>query len=73
VVKELNGAPVPVSHTGAAARENAFTQSYRAQAAHFAAVLAGEARYEPPADQLVVHRVLDAAYRAAEEGREVRL
>jgi predicted dehydrogenase len=73
VVKELNGTPVPVSHTGAAARENAFTQSYRAQAAHFAAVLAGEARYEPPADQLVVHRVLDAAYRAAEEGREVRL
>ena len=73
VVKELNGRPVPVSHTGASARDSAFTQSYRAQAAHFVAVLAGEARYEAPADQVIVHQVLEAAYRSADEGREIRL
>lgn len=73
VMKELNGRPVHVSHTGAAARESAFTQSYRAQAAHFAAVLRGDAAYEPPADQVVVHRVIEAAYQSAGEGREVRL
>ncbi len=73
VVKELNGRAVHVSPTGAAARESPFTQSYRAQAAHFTAVVAGSAPYEAPADQLVVHRVLEAAYRSAEEGKEVRL
>jgi predicted dehydrogenase len=73
VVKELNGRPVHVSPTGAAARESAFIQSYRAQAAHFLAVLRGEFGYEPPADQVTVHRVLEAAYQSANEGREVRL
>lgn len=73
VVKELNGKPVDVSPTGAAARESAFIQSYRAQAAHFAALLSGEAPYEPPKQQALVHRVLEAAYRSADEGKEVRL
>jgi predicted dehydrogenase len=73
VMKELNGRPVHVSHAGGAARESAFTQSYRAQAAHFAAVLVGEVKYEAPADQVVVHQVLEAAYKSADEGREVRL
>ena len=73
VVKELNGKPVDVSPSGAAARESAYIQSYRAQAAHFAAVVAGEAEYEAPSDQLVVHRVLEAAYRSADERTEVRL
>ena len=73
VVKELNGRPVPLSHTGASARESAFDQSYRAQAAHFVSVLAGETEYEAPADQVIVHQVLEAAYRSADEGKEVRL
>ena len=73
VLKELNGRPVDVSPSGASARESAFYQSYRAQLAHFIAVVAGEAKYEPPEDQLVVHRVLEAIYRSAEEGKEVRL
>ena len=73
VVKELDGRPVTVSHTGAAARDSAFIQSYRAQAAHFAAVVSGEARYDAPDDQLIVHRVVEAAYRSAEEGKDVRL
>jgi predicted dehydrogenase len=73
VAKELNGRAVDVSPMGAAARESAFIQSYRAELAHFVAVLRGDSEYEPPADQLVVHRILEAAYRSGEERREVRL
>jgi predicted dehydrogenase len=73
VVKELNGKPVDVSPMGAAARESTFIQSYRAELAHFVAILRGESSYEPPADQLVLHRILEAAYRSAEEKCEVRL
>lgn len=73
VVKELNGRPQLVSPTGGAARESAFTQSYRAELAHFLAVIRDEIEYEPPADQLLVHRVLEAIYRSADDGKEVRL
>jgi predicted dehydrogenase len=73
VIKELNGRPTDVSPSGAAARESAFYQSYRAQLAHFMAVVRGDAKYEPPEDQIVVHKVLEAIYKSAEEGKEVRL
>lgn len=73
VIKELNGRATDVSPSGASARESAFYQSYRSQLAHFIAVIAGEAKYEPPEDQIVVHKVLDAIYRSAEEGKEIRL
>ena len=73
VIKDLNGRAMDVSPTGASARESAFYQSYRAQLAHFLAVVRGEAKYEPPEDQIVVHKVLDAIYKSAEEGKEVRL
>jgi predicted dehydrogenase len=73
VAKELNGRPVDVSPMGAAARESAFIQSYRAELAHFVAVIRGDSDYDPPADQLVVHRIIEAAYRSGEERREVRL
>ena len=73
VVKELNGKPVDVTPTGANAREGAFTQSYRAELTHFASVLRGESAYEAPTDQVVLLRLLEAAYRSAEEGKEIRL
>ena len=73
VTKQLNGRAVDVSPGGAAARESAFLQSYRAELAHFVAVLRGEAPYVPPADQLPVTRVLEAAYRSAEDRRDVAL
>jgi predicted dehydrogenase len=73
VVKELNGRPVDVTPSGAAARESPFIQSYRAELAHFLAVLRGEVGYEPPSDQLLVHRIAEAIYKAAEDGKEVRL
>ena len=73
VIKELNGRAINVSPSGATARESAFYQSYRAQLAHFIAVVRGDAKYEPPEDQIVVHKVLEAIYKSAEEGKEVRL
>ena len=73
VVKDLNGRPTNVSPTGAAARESVFLQSYRAELAHFVAMLRGDAPYEPPDDQLKVMRVVEGIYRSAEEGREIRL
>jgi predicted dehydrogenase len=71
VVKEINGRPVDVSPRGAAQRESAFLQSYRAELTHFLASITGEVPYEAPEDQLVVQRVLEAAYKAADEGREI--
>ena len=73
VVKELNGKPVDVSPMGAAARESTFIQSYRAELAHFIAILRDESAYDPPADQVILHRILEAAYRSADEKCEVKL
>jgi len=72
VVKELNGRPTDVSRSGAAGRESAFIQSYRAELAHFVAIVRGETAYEPPTDQVKLHRVVEAIYKAAEESKEVR-
>jgi predicted dehydrogenase len=73
VVKELNGKPVDVSPGGAAARESAFLQSYRAELAHFISVIRDESVYEAPDDQVLVHRIIEAAYKSADEEKEIRL
>jgi predicted dehydrogenase len=73
VVKELNGRATDVSPTGAAGRESAFLQSYRAELAHFIAVVQGTAPYEAPGDQVTLHRLLEAIYKSAEEEKEIRL
>jgi predicted dehydrogenase len=73
VVKMLNGKPTDVSPSGAAARESLFLQSYRAELAHFIAVVNDETPYDAPEDQLVVMKLIEAIYKAAEDGREVRL
>jgi len=73
VVKDLNSTPTDVTPRGASTRDSTFIQSYRAELAHFAAMVRGEAAYEPPTDQLVLHRLAEAVYRSAEEQKEVRL
>jgi len=72
-VKALNATPADVTPRGAAVRESAVTQSYRAELAHFLAVLREEASYEPPTDQVVLHRIAEAIYKSADEEKEVRL
>jgi predicted dehydrogenase len=73
VVKELHGRPTDVSPRGASARESAFIQSYRAELAHFVAVVAGDSEYEAPSDQILVHKIVEAIYKSADEGREIKL
>jgi predicted dehydrogenase len=71
VVKLLNGKPADVSPSGAAARESAFIQSYRAEIAHFIAMVREETPYKLPSDQLLVQKLVEAVYKSAEEGREI--
>lgn len=73
VVKELNGKATDVTPRGASTRDSAFVQSYRAELAHFIAVLQEEASYEPPTDQVILHRIAEAIYKSADEGKEIRL
>ena len=73
VVKELHGRPTDVSPRGASARESAFIQSYRAELAHFVSVVSEETEYEAPSDQVTLHKTVEAIYRSADEGKEIRL
>lgn len=73
VWKDLNGMPTDVAPTGASSRENAFSASYRAQWAHFLAVVRGEAKPFDNQEQVVIHRVLDAIYKSSAEGKDVSL
>ncbi|HEV2290248.1 MAG TPA: Gfo/Idh/MocA family oxidoreductase [Gemmatimonadales bacterium] len=73
VWKELNGVPVDVSPTGASSRESAFSASVRAEWAHFIAAVAGDAKPPSLEEHLTLHRVLEAIYRSADEGREIAL
>ncbi len=73
VWKELNGVPTDVSPTGSAGRENAFTASYRAEWAHFQAVIAGDAKAPSLQEHVTLHKIVDAIYRSAAEGRDVLL
>lgn len=72
VTKELNGRAVDVSPSGAASRESPFLQSYRAEIAHFLAMIRGEVQYEPPTEQVRLQRIVDAIYKAADDGKEIR-
>ncbi|HEX8696877.1 MAG TPA: Gfo/Idh/MocA family oxidoreductase [Longimicrobium sp.] len=53
--------------------ENVFTASYRNELQHFVEVIRGEKKPDPAADHVQLMRVMEAAYRSAEEGREVEL
>jgi predicted dehydrogenase len=72
VIKELNGRAVDVSPRGAGVRESPFLQSYRAEIAHFLAVISGEAPYEAPTDQAALQKIVEAVYKAAEDAKEIR-
>ena len=73
VFKEMHGAPMNVTPTGAAGREDQFTVSYRAEWAHFLAAVRGEVPPQALEEQLVLHRTMDAIRRSAGEGRNIEL
>jgi predicted dehydrogenase len=73
VWKELNGVPVDVSPTGSVGRENPFMASYRAEWAHFQALLAGQATPPNLYEHLMLHKVIDAIYESAARGKDVAI
>jgi predicted dehydrogenase len=73
VWKALHGVPTDVAPTGAIGRENLFTASYRAEWAHFLAAVRGEAKPFDNEEQVTLHRVIDAIYRSAVEGKDMDL
>ena len=73
VWKELHGVPTDVAPTGSIGRENPFTASYRAEWAHFLACIHGQATPPDNKEQITLHRVIDAIYQSAREGRDVEL
>ncbi|HXY18930.1 MAG TPA: Gfo/Idh/MocA family oxidoreductase, partial [Gemmatimonadales bacterium] len=73
VFKELHGAPVDVTPTGAAGRENPFSASYRSEWAYLLAAIRGETDVEAPEDQVQLSRVMEAIYKSADEQRDVKL
>ena len=50
-----------------------FTASYRAEWAHFEAAIRGEAKVPSLQEHLTLHRIMDAIYRSAQDGRDVEL
>jgi predicted dehydrogenase len=53
--------------------ENVFTASYRNELHHFVEVVRGEKKPHRAADHVQLMRTMEAAYRSAEEGREIEL
>ena len=73
VWKELNGVPVNVGPTGSVSRENPFSASYRAEWAHFLAMVRGQAVAADLHDHLALHKVVDAIYESASRGKDVSI
>lgn len=73
VWKELHGVPTDVAPTGAAGKENAFFNSFRAEWAHFLAAIRKEAKAPSLEEHMVLHRVLDAIYRSHADEKDVAL
>ena len=73
VYKEMHGAPVDVTPTGASGRESQFTISYRSEWAYFLAGVRGEVTLMPPEDQIRLHKVMEAIYKSADEQRDIKL
>jgi predicted dehydrogenase len=73
VFKEMHGSPVNVTPTGTSERKSIYNAAYMSQWAHFAALIRGEVERPDLAEQLAVHRVLEAVFQSAEQGSPVKL
>lgn len=75
VYKQLGGRPLDVTPRQPRPRggENPYTNAYRRELDHFVRTVAGEAEAPPPEEQIELMAMIEAAYRSAEEGREVEL
>ncbi|MEQ9398559.1 MAG: Gfo/Idh/MocA family oxidoreductase [Longimicrobiales bacterium] len=75
VFKQLGGRPLEVTPRQPRPRggENPYTNAYRRQLDHFVRGLAGEVDCKLPVEQVALMRLIEAAYRSAEEGRQVEV
>lgn len=72
VQKQLGGRPMDVTPEQPSERENPYTSAYRRQLDHFVRAANGEADAPLPTEQVGLMDVVEAAYRSAGRGREVR-
>lgn len=73
VWKDIHGMPTDVAPTASGSRDNPFSMSYRAEWAHFLAAIRGEAKPQHLAELLTLHKVMEAIYKSAADGRDVSL
>ena len=75
VFKQIGGRPIDVTPRQPKPRggENPYTNAYRRLLDDFVRRVAGRAEAEPPREQPTLMALIEAAYRAAEAGREVEL
>ncbi len=75
IYKQIGGRTVDVTPRQPTPRggEDHFTNGYRRLLDEFVRVVAGTAAARPPADQVALMALVEAAYESAQEGREVRL
>lgn len=73
VFKEMHGTPVDVTPPSGESTGDPFSASHRAEWDYFLDVLKGKQPAPELADQLLLHRTMEAIQRSAHEGREVIL
>jgi predicted dehydrogenase len=73
VLKEMESGVADVSPSAPPGKENLFTASYRQELTVFADAVRGEVELTAPSEHVTLLRLVEAAYRSAEEGREVEL
>lgn len=73
VWQDLNGIATDVAPTGAGTSENLFTSAVRAEWAHFLTAVADRSKSPSLDAQVRLHRLMDAIYRSAAEGKEIKL
>jgi predicted dehydrogenase len=73
VWQDLNGIATDVAPTGAGTSENLFTSAVRAEWAHFLTAVADRSKSPSLDAQVRLHRLVDAIYRSAAEGKEITL
>jgi predicted dehydrogenase len=73
VFKEMESGLANVTPAITPGRENVYTSSYRNELQQFVELARGARTASAPTEQATLMRVLEAAYRSAEEEREIRL
>jgi predicted dehydrogenase len=73
VYRQMDTGLVDVAPSLAPNTENLFTASYRNELQHFVEMARGEKPADAPTEHVRLMSVMEAAYRSAEEGREVDL